>query len=1275
MRFVTLHGLSVLNRRYRSVLIKCLLAGMVFLPHAANADFKDGILTVDQDTVLDKSVPNVKTIAFDDTGSNHFTLDGNQGLRSIYGVVNGNMSITGAGTLKNTLIYIYGNVTGNGNTLSINGDNGVIGSGNHTISGINFRILGNSNLSLNTNTMRGGALTGSASSTITTGIFDDVDVDKFFGTAWRAQFKNSGAFSLGNKDADSSMKYGEKVYIYADQITGYYHGWEHPDAANEFYSEDRLYLREYNETAGKNTGTWFLEDKDVSLKGGKIEGNLNGGSLRIFDENSRFKGELTNVKIYIENADYTWNGNIQIASSSTGTEFYLGDFNGDEQRVFNMDADITLDETSFVSAGYATVNGNKNIITTRKLDVVKDSLFNDVTIKFGGDLDVMGGGTLNMTNSTLRAEKVLSAGNLNTTNSTLSAERLINAGNINVNGALTVDLRNAEDGDVNVGDITGADGATVTFHTKYDKGNGTTGKGTTRLSPKTGGTGTLTISNVLLNFEDTDAIFDSGIAFTNTQIKTNLSGYSSVRFINNTFNGNNIITADSITANSLLVSANSRLTLKNLDGTGNGLLNGNLTVNDGGAFTGNLIGNLNLSGHFTGDMNSGTLFLDAGYDWSFNGKLNVDTVTASFIHGDTLDMSNLKLATGSTINTLTLSNDNISKLTPHMIVDSDLSVNKLHFLNNAESSENAGKITGKGTLKADEIVPYNNTNTKLTAYFNGISIAALNDDLIFSGDSSSGYDFTNNAISAKHNIIFSNSGKPTFNGNSSLTAELISAGNMVVNGALTVNGELTANDINLKNGGTLSMNGKLNAGQIIGGTLNIILPETAVTSPIITAKAQDVTLTLDLKNVTNKDAAQQYQLTDSTDGYTISGDYGKWAFSSDGEFTLDDWKANKDLFKLTEDLWNKSQGALWILKVAGGAESAIDDLRMAGISVSPTEENASKILDLISNNPFADRLTDLLDSGDAGLQKQALREIAPTDAASSAFKTAKSAATAVMNAVSDRLGGASDVSGRSGGDLTAGESAAWAQGMFNHAKMTGGDGFTSGTAGFSAGVERNMTDEVKAGFGYAFASTGIKTGRSKINADTHTGFVYGEYAPGALYVNAMLGYGRSDYDDKAKLSGMKNSYKADAYSARVAAGYDMGALTPEAALRFTAVRQSAYTDDLGARVSAKNLNTTTAVVGAKAGKDFAVDKYTVSPEMKAALTYDIARPNESRMVALPDGSSYVAAGEHLNRLGFEVGAKAAVRLTNEVELSLSYDGAFKEHYQDHTGLINVKVDF
>ncbi len=71
--------------------------------------------------------------------------------------------------------------------------------------------------------------------------------------------------------------------------------------------------------------------------------------------------------------------------------------------------------------------------------------------------------------------------------------------------------------------------------------------------------------------------------------------------------------------------------------------------------------------------------------------------------------------------------------------------------------------------------------------------------------------------------------------------------------------------------------------------------------------------------------------------------------------------------------------------------------------------------------------------------------------------------------------------------------------------MTGGDGFTSGTAGFAAGVETNLTDEIKAGFGYAFASTDIKTGRSKTDADTHTGFVYGEYVPDALSLETFGG--------------------------------------------------------------------------------------------------------------------------------------------------------------------------
>ena len=209
------------------------------------------------------------------------------------------------------------------------------------------------------------------------------------------------------------------------------------------------------------------------------------------------------------------------------------------------------------------------------------------------------------------------------------------------------------------------------------------------------------------------------------------------------------------------------------------------------------------------------------------------------------------------------------------------------------------------------------------------------------------------------------------------------------------------------------MDGTLKANSISNGTLNIVLPSNGTAETLVTAATvNNVTLTLDLKNVKNKDA-QEYRLTDSKDGYTVSADYGKYAFSAKGAFTMADYSADKDAFGFV-NAWNASNGTLWIMRISGGAQAAIDDLRAAGISISDAEENASKILDMVNNNPFANALTDMLDSGNSALQKQALREIVPTDAAASAFKSAKSTATAVMNTLADRLGGSSEVSGRSG---------------------------------------------------------------------------------------------------------------------------------------------------------------------------------------------------------------------------------------------------------------------
>ena len=328
-------------------------------------------------------------------------------------------------------------------------------------------------------------------------------------------------------------------------------------------------------------------------------------------------------------------------------------------------------------------------------------------------------------------------------------------------------------------------------------------------------------------------------------------------------------------------------------------------------------------------------------------------------------------------------------------IDSDLSANILYLRNDVDIASSrpfkkiAGKVAGNGTLKINnasiQIVQSTEVAPDKTAYFDGIKITALNNDLTFNGDREAKYDFTNNAISAAGKIEFNT--PTTFHGASFLTAQNITAKDVAVNGTLTVDGTLKANSIS-------------------NGTLNIVLPSNGTAETLVTAATvNNVTLTLDLKNVKNKDA-QEYRLTDSKDGYTVSADYGKYAFSAKGSFTMADYSADKDAFGFV-NAWNASNGTLWIMRISGGAQAAIDDLRAAGISVSDAEENASKILDMVNNNPFADALTDMLDSGNSALQKQALREIVPTDAAASAFKSAKSTATAVMNTLADRLGGSS----------------------------------------------------------------------------------------------------------------------------------------------------------------------------------------------------------------------------------------------------------------------------
>lgn len=486
---------------------------------------------------------------------------------------------------------------------------------------------------------------------------------------------------------------------------------------------------------------------------------------------------------------------------------------------------------------------------------------------------------------------------------------------------------------------------------------------------------------------------------------------------------------------------------------------------------------------------------------------------------------------------------------------------------------------------------------------------------------------------------------------------------------------------------------RLIASSISGGTISAVLTDAAETTPIITADAKNVTIKLGMSAASNTKTTR-YHITKGS-GFNL-GNYSTTRYAVSSTYF-----APADAAKVGA-LTNWNGGDLYILRLSGSAAPIIDDLENNGVKVDPVFEKAAQILDL--DDKYLEKLTDkqldALDTvddlltefdGDSKNTHQILREVAP-DLSHSDMRSAEANALNLLNIVGLRFSTPAAAQrrgynggyynryygyGRSGGDYAVGEGSLWAQGMINRVKSTAEQPFTANSGGFAAGVEVNAAEYFKFGFGYAYTDTNIKSERSKNNVETHSGFVYGHLQPQRAYFNFIAAFGHSRYKDTTKLAQLKSYYYADSVSVQIALGY-ASLLTPEIGLRYMNVHQSTFEDALGAKSKAKDVSTLTGTGGLKLSHRYrlrANPQTAFIPELKAAATYDLARNRNDVAVLLPNGAAYTVKGESLKRFGVEAGAGLTISFGNDAELSLSYDGKFKPDYQDHTGMVNLKVKF
>lgn len=317
----------------------------------------------------------------------------------------------------------------------------------------------------------------------------------------------------------------------------------------------------------------------------------------------------------------------------------------------------------------------------------------------------------------------------------------------------------------------------------------------------------------------------------------------------------------------------------------------------------------------------------------------------------------------------------------------------------------------------------------------------------------------------------------------------------------------------------------------------------------------------------------------------------------------------------------------------------------------------------------------------------ALTAVAP-EVAPMVQKTQTETANQVFGAVSTRLTGGSISTGGEGmssGDNIFERAAMWVQGMFNKSKLddtSKAKGFDADSAGVAFGAEKFVTDDTKIGIGYAYTNTDIDGFMRSTDVDTHTAILYGEYKPSNWYVNGIATYGWSDYSEDKSVAGVgvKADYDVETFGLQAMTGYDMNVnslgFTPEVGLRYVHIKQDAYKDSADQKVSGNDSDILTGVIGAKVSKTWELSNgMNIKPEARIAATYDLFNDDVNSVVTLANGSAYAVEGEALDRFGMEFGAGVTAEVNDNVELSLGYEGKFREDYQDHTGLINAKYKF
>lgn len=954
-----------------------------------------------------------------------------------------------------------------------------------------------------------------------------------------------------------------------------------------------------------------------------------------------------------------------------------GHTKGDTRISFMGDAKLEKDVTF---GNYVTLHNKTNLTGDKKLTVTgyltQTEAGSDVS---GVDLEIQKGKVNNSQDSEVTEGELVLGNNLT-------------VGNVNMADGTGIYLYKTEEDYAKNADktLTIADGKEVTFAgNNYIKGAKDAaltldGKGSVANQ------GELTVSNALT----------SSVDIKNAGIITLDKGYTG----NGNYLGNDFASNKDTTINikgDVSLDNNARIVAATANDLGSVKITdaGNITLRNGSTID---AVNLNISGKSAdekanitigGNNPSAGRETNKNEQWRNNsyilgyGDTSIENAVINLENGGMLIQGAKGTNKAPGTGTMTLNNSEVKVAEGALIKatnDSDVA------LENASVDLNGGIIDAKISVDTNSKINVNNAGSTIKTLA-GAGTLNINANTSVSGLFGSASEIGTLAVKEGSTFILDSLDKVSADPDNDIEAKdavNLTASTMEVSGTAIVadNNANTIKATTVKDGGILDLGYntfKSNVTMDAGSTLNVGVKNAEETE---TGELTHGNISGNLTVTAPSDGEANASMNLIIAADTKLGEESKIDLASGSENGLDNLVVNNNLLYNLDGL--KDDGTIDTSK--GLTVSKKDSSEVAaGVAANGANGNQAgtiaAFVDGLSGNAQADNITNqistLVQSGNVKGAARLAKEVAPV-AAPVAQSQVTETTNQVFGAVATRLSGGSVSSaaeGKSSGDSVFERAAMWVQGLFNKSKYDGSNDFKTDSTGLALGAEKYLNSDVKVGAGYAYTNSDVKQGDRKIDVDTHTAFVYGEYKPSDWYVNGIASYNWGDYDEK-KYGGLSGKYDVNSIALQAMTGYDFhmngAVVTPEAGLRYINIHQDSYTDTAGQRVSENSSDYLTGIVGAKIKKDYTLSNgMNIRPEARLAMTYDLVNDNSNASVMLANGSAYQVRGEALDRFGVEAGVGLTAEVDDNVEVSLGYEGKFRDHYKDHTGLLNAKYKF